>query len=335
MVAEPPMRGIHAGAHGEADSLFLQKGVIAVGWHEMGDLGGPAADRESFKEQYRATYPEAKPGAVGNHAGLLFRFVHEMAAGDIVVYPRKADRTVHVGRIVGDYEYVPDSDAGFPNRRKAEWLKSAPRTHFSQGCLYGIGSATTLFSVGSYDNEFTSLLEGEPPVAIEGQDETVSWVAESINETTRDFILKTLSKNLKGHPFATFVADLLSAMGYRTRVSPEGPDGGIDILAHKDELGFEPPIVKVQVKSTSGNVGDPETSALYGKVGPTEYGLLVTLGGFTTPAKSFAGSRTNLRLIDGEELVDLILEHYEDLGSTYKGMIPLRRVYVPQVLLEQ
>lgn len=39
-------------------------------------------------------------------------------------------------------------------------------------------------------------------------------------------------------------------MEYRTRVSPEGPDGGVDIIAHKDELGFEPPIIKVQVKST-------------------------------------------------------------------------------------
>src|ERR1035441_35444 len=28
-------------------------------------------------------------------------------------------------------------------------------------------------------------------------------------------------------------------MGYCTRVSPEGPDGGVDIIAHRDELGFE------------------------------------------------------------------------------------------------
>jgi predicted Mrr-cat superfamily restriction endonuclease len=33
--------------------------------------------------------------------------------------------------------------------------------------------------------------------------------------------------------------------------------GGIDIVAHKDELGFEPPIIKVQVKSSEGSIGDP------------------------------------------------------------------------------
>jgi restriction system protein len=30
-------------------------------------------------------------------------------------------------------------------------------------------------------------------------------------------------------------------MGYRRRVSPEGLDGGIDIIAHRDELAFEGP----------------------------------------------------------------------------------------------
>jgi restriction system protein len=121
-------------------------------------------------------------------------------------------------------------------------------------------------------------------------------------------------------------------MGYRTRVSPEGPDGGIDIIAHKDELGFEPPIVKVQVKSTEGNVGDPIVTALYGKIGTSEYGLVVTLGNFTSQAVNFQRSKSNLRLIDGAELVALILEHYEDLDSRYRAMLPLKRVYVPEAV---
>jgi restriction system protein len=142
--------------------------------------------------------------------------------------------------------------------------------------------------------------------------------------------LKRLAQELKGHPFADFVGHLLGTMGYRTRISPEGPDGGIDIIAHKDELGFEPPIIKVQVKSTEGSVGDPVASALYGKVEKEEYGLLVTLGAFTNQAKNFAKSKSNLRLIDGTDLVDLILEHYEQFDSRYKGLLSLRRVYIPE-----
>jgi len=124
-------------------------------------------------------------------------------------------------------------------------------------------------------------------------------------ETTRDFILKRLAQELKGHPFAEFVGHLLNTMGYRTRVSPPGPDGGVDFIAHKDELGFEPPIIKVQVKGNEGSIGDPIVSALYGKVAHGEFGHLIALATFTSAAYAFARSKGNLRLIDGEELVRL------------------------------
>lgn len=121
-------------------------------------------------------------------------------------------------------------------------------------------------------------------------------------------------------------------MGYRTRLSPEGPDAGVDIIAHRDELGLEPPIIKVQVKSSEGSIGDPMVSQLYGKVAAGEHGLFVTLGTFTSQARAFERSKGNLRLIGAEELVELILEHYEQFDSRYKGLLPLKRVYVPEPL---
>ena len=166
-----------------------------------------------------------------------------------------------------------------------------------------------------------------PPVEA---DETVAEVAEDIEETTRDFILKTLAQELKGHPFAAFIGHLLNAMGYRTRVSPEGPDGGIDIIAHRDELGFEPPIIKVQVKSTEGKIGQSDVAALVGNISHNEHGLLVTLGTYTSQAITYARGKSNLRLIDGEGLIELVLAHYEQFDSRYKGILPLKRVYVPE-----
>ena len=108
----------------------------------------------------------------------------------------------------------------------------------------------------------------------------------------------------------------------------------MDIIAHKDALGFEPPIIKVQVKSSDGKIGDKDVSALLGKLGKDEYGLMVTLGEYTPQAHTFAGSKSNLRLIDGDELVNLIYEYYEQFDSRYKGLLPLKRVYVPEVLEE-
>jgi restriction system protein len=112
--------------------------------------------------------------------------------------------------------------------------------------------------------------------------------------------LNKLSQELKGHPLSHFAAQLLEAIGYRTRVSPDGPDGGIDIHALRDELGFEPPTVKVQGKGGDASAGDPAVSALYGKVGSGEFGLVAPLSKFT-PAATSPRRRPNMRLIDGPD----------------------------------
>lgn len=327
--------GIHAGRYGEAHNLFTRKNVVALGYARMGDFLKLEPNREAYKAAISKAYPEMKPGAVPNQAGQIFRFIYEMKMGDYIIYPSKPDKKVNIGRVESDYVYNASTPKSFRHQRSAKWIKSFPRTQFSQGALYEIGSAMSFFQVKNYAEEFLAALEGKPALPPAKGDETISIVAKDIEQNTRDFVLKQLAQELKGHPFAEFIAHLLNNMGYHTRVSPEGPDGGIDIIAHRDELGFEPPIIKVQVKSSEGSVGDPVVSALYGKVEANEHGLLVTLGTFTNPAKNFAKSKSNLRLIDGDELVDLVLEHYDSFDSKYRGIIPLKRVFVPEPLSEE
>ncbi len=326
------MWGIHGGRSGDADGIFLKKEQVALGWQEMPDLASLSASRNAFKQKVEEALPGRKVGYYPVAAGQLFRFVHEMQVGDLVIYPSKRDKRVHMGEVTGAYQYVTKSSDDYPHRRSVKWLKDFPRTKFTQGALYEIGSAMSFFQVKTYADEFLAALTGHLPEVSGSDDDTVPYVAAEIEQNTRDFVLKVLAQELKGHALSEFVAHLLETMGYRTRVSPAGPDGGVDILAHRDELGFEPPIIKVQVKSSEGKVGDPVVSQLIGKVGPGEYGMLVTLGGFTGQALSTARNKSNLRLIDGDELVTLVLEHYEQFGSKYKGMMPLKRVYVPEPL---
>ncbi len=324
--------GIHAGSAGEAEALF-KKGLVAMGWDEMGDLSLLPPTHEGFKQKVAATYLQDKPGSIPVSAGQLFRFIHKMKEGDLVVWRSKLEHVIRIGQITGPYRYSPEANADYPHQRPTTWLKSVPAAEATQGARYEIGSAMTLIQVKTYADEWRGLLSGTKSTAqldTSGDDPTLPLVAAEIEELTRDFILGKLAQELKGHPFAAFVAHLLGTMGYRTRVSPEGPDGGIDIVAHRDELGFEPPIVKVQVKSGSGNIGQPEVSALLGTLASSEFGLVVTLGGFTAQARNFAKGKANLRLIDGAELVDLVLDHYERFDSRYKGLLPLKRVYVPE-----
>lgn len=194
----------------------------------------------------------------------------------------------------------------------------------------------SLFKVLNNDNIFRAVLNGQTvPIPTSATAPALAGstapplIADNIEDITRDFILSQLSLHLKGHPLAAFVAHLFETMGYRTQISPPGADGGVDIVAHKDEFALLPPIIKVQVKSGSSSVGGPEVAALNGVVGQTEYGILVTLSTFTNAAISSAAGMSRVRLINGADLTDLVLEHYDALDPKYKSIVPLRRVYAP------
>lgn len=324
---ESAVWGIHAGRTGEAVPLFLTKNVVALGWPEFGNLAG-LGRREDFKSRYAQVYPNVSQQSIANSAGQLFRFVHEIQIGDIVVFPARDDRQVHIGRVTTEYEHEPSASAEYPNQRPVKWLAHFPRTRFSQAALYEMGSAMSLFQIRNNSEEILIVLEGKEP-EIPLAEEIADGVISDIEDQTRDFVLKQLEVNLKGLPLEEFVAHLLEKMGYRARLTdPNEPS--VDVIAHKDELGFEPPIIKVQVKSSSGKIGDKDVSALYGKVGSSECGLVVTLGEFTPDAVRFGNAKSNLRLIQGAELVDLIFNHYDDFDPKYKAIIPLKRVFVPQ-----
>ena len=64
------------GIHTQDDNLFLKGNVIAIGWHEMGDLSLIDANRDAFKDKYIQAYPDAKKGSIATAAGMLYRFCY-------------------------------------------------------------------------------------------------------------------------------------------------------------------------------------------------------------------------------------------------------------------
>ena len=314
------------GIHSKDDNLFLNKNLIALGWKEFGDLTKVEPNREAFKEHYAEVFPDAKKGQIPTSSGMLFRFLHEVQLGDYIVFPSKIDRKINIGTVESDY-FFETSDGDYVQRRKVKWLKHLPRTAFSQGALYEVGSAMSLFAVKNYSDEFLAALDKNFKIKSDDEeDETVGATAEDIIEATKDFILKELGKKLKGYDLEEFIADLLRAMGYRTTVSPHGGDSGIDITAYKDEL---PPRILVQVKSGDGNIKETTIQSLKGAMREGDYGLFVTLADYTKYARKYLESVPVIKGINGTELVDLILKYYDDLSDKYQKIIPLKMVYIP------
>jgi restriction system protein len=81
-------------------------------------------------------------------------------------------------------------------------------------------------------------------------------------------------------------------------------------------------------------VNEATVSELSGKVSEKDFGLFVSSGGFNKRARDFAFSKRNLKLIDGDDLVALVYKYYPQLDAKYKGIIPLRSVYIPETLTE-
>ena len=315
------------GIHTLDDNLFLKNNVIAIGWHDFGDLSKVIATRDAFKERYAQVYPNDKPGAIPTSAGMLYRFIHEIKIGDYVVFPSKVDRMVNIGVVEGEYTYV-DSEKEYVQQRKVKWLKHLPRTSFTQGALYEIGSVMSLFTVKNYADEYLATLDKGFKATVDSAayDLTVGASADYFIESTKDLVLKELSRNLKGYALEEFIANLLQAMGYRTKISPQGGDSGIDITAYKDEL---PPRILVQVRSQDSDIKETTIQSLKGAMTEGDYGLFVTLSHYTKKAQEYLDKTPIIKGINGPELVDLILKYYGKLDEKYKDMIPLKMVYIP------
>ena len=332
------MWGIHNDTLG---AELLEKGFISIGWDEIPDLRTVGEGRERLKELVRRTYPNAKAGAIPVWTGVMHRFAFEMKVGDSVIAPYKPDGTLNFGVIDGPYYHTEDAPL-HKHRRQVRWVRTGvARGLFPQAALYEIGSAVTLFQVRKHADIFRQFLQTPSEETFEQStrdykrptEETARLVEEEVNadrieQHTRDFIVRVLRNELSDEEFEHFVADLLRAMGYQARVTPFSADGGVDVIAHKDPLGLEPPLIKVQCKHTTSTRGRPDVQQLIGTLSAGEVGLFVTLGTFSKDAVDLERERQSLRLFGGTDVTRLTLEHYHHLPHRWRERLPLRSLLV-------
>lgn len=322
---------VRAGRRGRYASDFVEKKLVAIGWPDVGDVAGRS--REELVAAVREHY--GYKGAPG-FAGMLFRFANELQPGDLVLTPDSETRELHTGRVTGGYRFDPGSGIpDCPHVRDVEWTKTFNRDELPKRILYQLGTLLTL-STPSSQEPLRAFLTGETAAAgaaVDGDDvdeeesEPVDLFDELRSQTSE--LIRTRVAELDAYQTQDLVAGILRAMGYYTQVSPEGADGGIDIVASKDALAVETPIVKVQVKARPNTRSRPdEIRALAGLVTPPdERGLFVSTGGFTRDAENDA-RLTRVGLVGMDRLVDLLTEHYDRLDQDTKSLVPLRRLWV-------
>ena len=114
--------------------------------------------------------------------------------------------------------------------------------------------------------------------------------------------------------FEQLVVILLSKMGYGDgRVTGKSGDHGIDGILTQDPLGLERVYVQAKRWDTTP-VSEPEIHRFYGSLAlaGSDKGVFITASTFSSPARKAAQglqSSKTIRLIDGQELADLMITH--------------------------
>ncbi len=310
--------------------LVEKASAVAIGWKEMGDFS-MLKTWEELKKKYESVYSETGARA-WNITGQIYRFAQEINKNDIILVPLKASREVLVGQVTS--EYLHDSELvskDYPNVRRLRWLKKLSRDQLSVPFRNTLGGIMTVFNANAHSRELNRLMGAEivkVDEAIEVESEIpTTLILEDLKEKTEQMILDSISQ-MDAFDFQKLVAGLLRTLGYQViRLSQPGPDGGFDIDASPDILGFEPPRVKVQVKNRKNQASRPEIQQLAGVTGAT-HKLFVSASGFNAGALKEAEKHPELSLIDGERLIELLLEYYEKLDHESQALVPLRKVYV-------
>lgn len=327
---------VKGGRAGEREERFLTRSVIGIGWDELGDLSAHA-NREALKAAYREAFPDSSEGNINTQAAQLWAFAAGMQVGDAVVVPLKTRGQIAIGEIRGPYGWTNEYGADMHHVRDVTWaVTDLPRTAFDKDLLYSFGSSQTVSSASRNDAErrVRAIAKGgsvQPLPTVSLSDEAIALEAQrDLEQDARDQIIEAIVARFKGHGLGRIVDGVLRAQGLVTRVSPPGPDGGVDIVAGGGVMGFAEPQIVIQVKSQQHPADVSVLRELKGTMSDygADQGLLVCWGGFKDPLiREARNGYFKIRLWGQDELLTALFLHYDQLDEELRAELPLKRIW--------
>lgn len=247
---------------------------------------------------------------------------YKLFSRDLELAPSGVARWVNVVQ----YYSIPLAHAGFLRKDRGTWYITPEGEKALKLGVLGVNAAMK-------NREAIWKAERSGPANIEEENtvkpapsEHGAMDTESVQELGRRSIREAVAA-LNPYEFQDLVAALFRGLGYHVPfVAPKGKDGGIDIIAHSDPLGAIGASIKIQVKHT------PDSTVSVGVIrqlasllhGDSDCGVIVTSGGFSADAERFAREdHRRLRLINGDELIDLWAATYQKLNEADQQRLPL------------
>lgn len=154
--------------------------------------------------------------------------------------------------------------------------------------------------------------------------ETLERVYGELNNVLKDELLTRIHEKSPDF-FEKMVVELMEKMGYgRGQITQKSRDEGIDGMVYQDKLGFDVIYIQAKRYDLEKTVGRPELQKFGGAIPEKNVkGLFVTTGRFSQDAQKYANDR-HIILIDGQRLVELMIEH--DFGVSTEYIYRIKRI---------
>lgn len=299
---------------------FVENGYVAIGWISNGDLSRIKA-RDELYPLYKAEHPgDTSNIVIGQQVGQIARFLLEIQAGDYVITPAADTEWLHYGKVAPDPSYMyAEGNDGCPyrHRRRVAWAeRRLKRGDFSVPFQNTIRSSLTVFGISQRD-EFLgaigdAVLEAKPAA----QYDPYRVVLEQVLE-------------LDDKEFEILVGHLLTALGFEgSEVTGKVGDGGVDATGELNVANLAKVKVFVQAKryKLGSRVNASTVKQLRQAIPFGGQGAFITTADYQGSATDVAleAGFPRIGLINGRQLVDLLIEHWSDIPPEFCERLRLK-----------
>ena len=326
---------VRAGSHGVHAAEFRSDSLFAIGWKEAGPIAAAASDEECEK-LFSQHYPDRKEGTRRAHLGVVKRFVRSIAIGDGAITYDPDLRSYLLGIVQSESKWRDEHPLA--RYRMVSWTHEVARDGLSVETRNSLGSVGAMFMVSAEARDelwkTARSIGSLPPPARDDvpspmSDDVMAEVQQDQEQAANEFIEDRIMR-LSREQILLLVGGILRAMGFHTRVVDAGPDCSHDIFASPDGLGLNEPRVFVEVKHRKGSVDAAAVRALLGGRRSGDRCVYVSTGGFGQDAQHEAErAGVPTQLVNLARLRELLVEHYEQLDSATRSVVPLKRIYWP------
>jgi len=300
---------------------FVEGGYIGIGWLSQTDLSDVTA-RDELYPLYRAGHPDDTSNiVVGQQVGQIARFRLDMRAGDHVITPAADTEWLHHGKLAPEPSYYfagEDDGCPYRHRRRVDWAKDRlRRADMSVPFQNTIRSSLTVFAVSQRDEFLVAIGEADAAILQEA-------AAYDPYGAVLDQVLELDDKE-----FEILVGHLLTALGFEgSEVTGKTGDGGVDATGELNVANLAKVKVFVQAKRyrqgsrvTANTVKQLRQAIPFGG-----QGAFITTADFRRAAHEVAlePGFPRIGLVNGRQLVDLMVAHWDAIPLEFKERLGLR-----------